>query len=70
MLLGNGNTSGNNYIFKELFGSVVRPLMIDDEIGKLIWEVMVLERRFEDDPYSLALEEAKVLSDTEQHRPR
>ena len=44
--------------------------MTDDETVKLVWEVMVLKRRFEDDPYSLALEEAKVLSDTEQHRPR
>ena len=56
--------------YKEFFGSVVWLHRTDDEIVKLVWEVMVLKRRFEDDPYSLALEEAKVLSDTEQHRPR
>ena len=56
--------------FKDFIGSVVRLHMIDDQIVKLVWEVMVLKRRFEDDPYSLALEEAKVLNDTEQHRPR
>ena len=42
--------------------------MTDDETVKLVWEVMVLKRRFEDDPYSLSLEEIKVLNDIEQHR--
>ena len=50
--------------------SVVRVPMTDDEIVKLVWEVMVLKRRFEDDPYSLTLEEIKVLSDNEKHRFR
>ena len=44
--------------------------MTDDEIVKLVWEVMVLKRRFEDDPSSLTLEEIKVLSDNEKHRFR
>ena len=68
MLLGTGNTRGNHYIFKELFGSVVRIHMTDDEIVKLVWEVMVLKRRFEDDPYSLSLEEIKILQHNEKHR--
>jgi|TARA_B110000027_G_C15886561_1_gene197837 hypothetical protein len=42
--------------------------MTDDETVKLVWEVMELEQKFEDDPYSLSLEEIKVLNDIEQHR--
>ena len=37
--------------------------MTDDEIVKLVWEVMVLKRRFEDDPYSLSIEQIKLLND-------
>ena len=44
--------------------------MSDDLIIKLIWGVMELEQKFEDDPYSLTLEEIKVLSDNEKHRLR
>ena len=33
-----------------------------------LWGVMELEQKFEDDPYSLTLEEIKVLSDNEKHR--
>ena len=44
--------------------------MSDDLIIKLIWGVMELEQKFEDNPYSLTLEELKVLSDTEKHRFR
>ena len=42
--------------------------MTDDEIVKLVWEVMVLKRRFEDDPYSLSGEQIKLLKDQETHR--
>ena len=42
--------------------------MSDDLIIKLIWGVMELEQKFEDDPYSLTLEEIKVLSDNEKHK--
>ncbi len=37
--------------------------MIDNELVKLVWEVMVLKRRFEDDPYSLSIEQIKLLND-------
>ena len=37
--------------------------MTDDEIVKLVWEVMVLKRRFEDDPYSLSTEQIELLKD-------
>ena len=39
--------------------------MTDDEIVKLVWEVMVLKRRFEDDPYSLSIEQIELLKDHE-----
>ena len=42
--------------------------MTDNELVKLVWEVMVLKRRFEDDPYSLTLEEIKILKQNEKHR--
>ena len=51
--------------FKEFFGSVVRLHMTDYEIVKLVWEVMVLKRRFEDDPYSLSAKQIKLLEDHE-----
>ena len=44
--------------------------MSDDLIIKLIWGVMELEQKFDDDPYSLTLEAIKVLSDKEKHRFR
>jgi len=37
--------------------------MTDDETVKLVWEVMVLKRRFEDDPYSLSGKQIKLLAD-------
>ena len=39
--------------------------MTDDEIVKLVWEVMVLKRRFEDDPYSLSVNQIELLKDHE-----
>ena len=50
-------------IFKGLSGLVVVFYMADDEIVKLVWEVMVLKRRFEDDPYSLSIEQIELLKD-------
>ena len=42
--------------------------MSDDLIIKLIWGVMELEQKLEDDPYSLTLEEIKILKQNEIHR--
>ena len=39
--------------------------MSDDLIIKLIWVVMELEQKLEDDPYSLTLEEIKILKQNE-----
>ena len=50
-------------IFKGLSDLVVVFYMTDDEIVKLVWEVMVLKRRFEDDPYSLSIEQIELLKD-------
>ena len=50
-------------IFKGLSDLVVVFYMADDEIVKLVWEVMVLKRRFEDDPYSLSIEQIELLKD-------
>ena len=54
--------------YKEFFGSVVRLHMTDDEIVKLVLEVMVLKRRFEDDPYSLSGKQIKLLKDHENQK--
>ena len=40
--------------------------MSDDQIINLIWGVMELEQKFEDDPYSLSLEEIDILKDNEK----
>ena len=50
---------------KKHFTAVVRLHMTDDETVKLVWEVMVLKRRFEDDPYSLSRKQIKLLTDHE-----
>ena len=42
--------------------------MNDDLIINLIWGVMELEQKFEDDPYSLSLEEIEILQHNEKHR--
>ena len=42
--------------------------MTDDELVKLVWEVMVLKRRFEDDPYSLSIEQIELLKDHENQK--
>jgi hypothetical protein len=44
--------------------------MSDDQIINLIWGVMELEQKFEDDPYSLSLEEIDILKDNEKNRIR
>ena len=42
--------------------------MTDDETVKLVWEVMVLKRRFEDDPYSVSRKQIKLLTDHENQK--
>ena len=44
--------------------------MSDDQIINLICGVMELEQKFEDDPYSLSLEEIDILKDNEKNRIR
>ena len=60
-----GIQAANQMIFKGLSGLVVVFYMTDDELVKLVWEVMVLKRRFEDDPYSLSIEQIELLKDHE-----
>ena len=60
--------SDESYDIKKFFGAVVRILMTDDEIVKLVWEVMVLKRRFEDNPYSLSVKQIELLKDHENRR--
>ena len=51
----------NLLYFKVIIYSVVSLSMTDNEIIKLVWGVMVLKQRFEDDPYSLSVEEIELL---------
>jgi len=44
--------------------------MSDDLIVHLIWGGTELEQKFEDNPYSLPLEEIKVLKDNEKYQNR
>ena len=48
---------------KNNLGLVVRLHMKDDEIVKLVWEVLVFKRRFEGDPYSLSGQQIELLKD-------
>ena len=42
--------------------------MTDDETVKLVWEVMELEQKFKDDPYSLSVPQIELLKDHENRR--
>ena len=42
--------------------------MNDNEIVNLVWGVMALEKRFEDDPYSLSADEIELLRDNENRK--
>ena len=42
--------------------------MSDDLIINLSWGVIELEQKFEDNPYSLTLEEIKILQHNEKHK--
>jgi hypothetical protein len=44
--------------------------MSDDLVIKLIWGVTEHEQKFEDDPYSLTVEEIKILKQNEKNRIR
>ena len=57
------------YIFKVIIYSVVSLSMTDNEIIKLVWGVMVLKQRFEDDPYSLSVEEIELLREHYNVKP-
>ena len=35
--------------------------MTDDEIIRLVWNVLILKKRFENDPYSLSFDEIETL---------
>ncbi|HAG71550.1 MAG TPA: hypothetical protein DCL66_05045 [Gammaproteobacteria bacterium] len=55
---------------KENFCVVVLIVMTDDEIIKLVWGVMVLKQRFEIDPYSLSLDQIKLLKNQDNTQTR
>ena len=42
--------------------------MNDNEIVNLVWGVMALEKRFEDDPYSVSRKQIKLLTDHENQK--
>ena len=63
-----GITAVTITFLKEFFGLVIRIHTTDDEIVKLVWEVMVLKRRFEDNPYSLSVKQMELLKDHENRR--
>ena len=46
---------------KENLCVVVLIVMTDDEIIRLVWGVMVLKQQFEIDPYSLSVDQIKLL---------
>ena len=52
-------------IFKGLSDLVVVFYMTDNELVNLVWEVMVLKLRFEDDSYSLSGKQIRLLKDHE-----
>ena len=42
--------------------------MTDDEIIRLVWNMLILKKRFEDDPYSLSFDEIETLREYEKYQ--
>ena len=42
--------------------------MTDDEIIRLVWNMLILKKRFENDPYSLSFDEIETLREYDEYQ--
>ena len=55
-------------MLKHLPMYVVLSGMTDDEIIRLVWNMLILKKRFENDPYSLSYEEIVTLREYDEYQ--
>ena len=53
---------------KHLSMYVVSIGMTDDEIIRLVWNMLILKKRFENEPYSLSYDEIETLREYEEYQ--
>ena len=59
---------GTHYSFKHLSMRVVSIEMTDNEIIRLVWNMLILKKRFENDPYSLSYDEIETLREYDEYQ--
>ena len=59
---------GTHYSLKHLPMYVVSLGMTDDEIIRLVWNMLILKKRFENDPYSLSYDEIETLREYDEYQ--
>ena len=47
---------------------VVLKSMTDNEIIRLVWNMLILKKRFENDPYSLSYDEIETLREYDEYQ--
>lgn len=53
---------------KHLSMYVVSIGMTDDEIIRLVWNMLILKKRFENEPYSLSYDEIETLREYDEYQ--
>ena len=59
---------GTHYSLKHLLKFVVLKSMTDNEIIRLVWKMLILKKRFENDPYSLSYDEIETLREYDEYQ--
>ena len=59
---------GTHYSLKHLSTYVMLLGMTDNEIIRLVWNMLILKKRFENDPYSLSYEEIETLREYDEYQ--
>ena len=59
---------GTHYSLKHLSMRVVSIGMTDNEIIRLVWNMLILKKRFENDPYSLSYDEIETLREYDEYQ--
>ena len=54
--------------FKHPLIHVVSIDMTDNEIIRLVWNMLILKKRFENDPYSLSYDEIKTMREYDEYQ--
>ena len=53
---------------KHLLKFAVLKSMTDNEIIRLVWNMLILKKRFENDPYSLSYDEIETLREYDEYQ--